>query len=215
MDETGERERTAVSRATTAASWLTPIAAAFIAILVGFTSSAVLVFQAAAAVGATPAQIGSWMLSLGIGLAITCIGLSWHYRMPIITAWSTPGAALLATSLAGVPMSDAIGAFMFSGLLIFIAGATGWFERIIGRIPAPLAAALLAGVLARFGIDAFAAVESEPVLVLSMFAVYLLGRRWLSRYAVILVLVVGLGLAAALGLVRTGELAFTLAARSS
>jgi benzoate membrane transport protein len=214
MDETGGRAQAAASpsRATTAASWLAPVAAAFIAILVGFTSSAVLVFQAAAAVGATPTQIGSWMLSLGIGLAITCIGLSWHYRMPIVTAWSTPGAALLATSLAGVSMSDAIGAFMFSGLLIFIAGATGWFERIIGRIPAPLAAALLAGVLARFGIDAFVAVEREPVLVLAMFAAYLVGRRWLSRYAVILVLVVGLGLATAFGLVRTGELAFTLAA---
>lgn len=214
MDEVGRRARAGVppSRATSAASWLAPVAAGFIAILVGFTSSAVLVFQAAAAVGATPTQIGSWMLSLGIGLAITCIGLSWHYRMPIVTAWSTPGAALLATSLAGVSMSDAIGAFMFSGLLIFIAGATGWFERIISRIPAPLAAALLAGVLARFGIDAFAAVDSEPVLVLAMFAAYLAGRRWLSRYAVILVLVVGVGLAMVSGLVRTGELAFTLAA---
>lgn len=192
-------------------SWLPPLVAGFVAVLVGFTSSAVLVFQAAEAAGATPAQIGSWMVALGFGMAVTCIGLSWYYRMPIVTAWSTPGAALLATSLVGVPMSDAIGAFVFCGLLIFVAGVTGWFERIIDRIPVPLAAALLAGVLARFGIDAFAAVAAEPDLVLTMFAAYLIGRRWLPRYAVIMVLVVGLALAALLGLIRTDALALTLA----
>jgi len=101
---------------------------------------------------------------------------------------------------------------VFCGLLIFVAGVTGWFERIIDRIPVPLAAALLAGVLARFGIDAFAAVAAEPDLVLTMFAAYLIGRRWLPRYAVIMVLVVGLALAALLGLVRTDALALTLAA---
>ena len=193
------------------ASWLPPITAGFVAVLVGFTSSAVIVFQAAAAAGATPAQTGSWMLSLGIGLAITCIALSWRYRMPIITAWSTPGAALLATSLVGVPMADAIGAFMFCGLLIFLSGVTGWFERIINHIPVPLAAALLAGVLARFGIDAVVAVGAQPGLVLAMFAAYLAGRRWLPRYAVILVLLTGIALAAVLGLLRVELLAITIA----
>ena len=196
---------------TALASWMPPLAAGFVAVLVGFTSSAVLVFQAAAAAGATPAQTGSWIMALGVGMAVTCIGLSWRYRMPIVTAWSTPGAALLATSLVGVPMSDAMGAFVFSGLLILLAGATGWFERIINRIPMPLASALLAGVLARFGIDAFAAVATEPDLVLVMFAAYLAGRRWLPRYAVILVLLVGVAMAGLLGLIETDTIALTLA----
>lgn len=194
------------------ASWLPPIVAGLVAVLVGYTSSAVLVFQAAASAGATPAQVGSWLLALGIAMAVTCIGLSWRYRMPIVTAWSTPGAALLATSLVGVPMSDAIGAFVFSGALILLAGATGWFERVIDRIPVPLAAALLAGVLARFGIDAFAAVATEPALVLAMFAAYVVGRRWLPRYAVILVVVTGLGLAFALGRIAAADLAVAPAA---
>ena len=193
------------------ASWLPPIAAGFIAVLVGFTSSAVLVFQAAAAAGATPTQIGSWIMALGIGMAVTCIGLSWRYRMPIVTAWSTPGAALLATSLVGVSMSDAMGAFVFSGLLIFLVGVTGWFERVINRIPIPLASALLAGVLARFGIDAFAAVTTEPHLVLVMFAAYLAGRRWLPRYTVILVLLIGVAAAGLLGLIALDAMALTLA----
>jgi benzoate membrane transport protein len=206
----GDRLPTA-RRGNTLLSWLPPVAAGFIAVLVGFTSSAVLVFQAAAAAGATPAQIGSWIMALGVGMAVTCIGLSWRYRMPIVTAWSTPGAALLATSLVGVSMPDAMGAFVFSGLLIFLVGITGWFERVIERIPIALASALLAGVLARFGIEAFAAVATEPVLVLAMFAVYLLGKRWLPRYAVILVLVAGVAVAAWLGLIAPGAVTLALA----
>ncbi len=193
------------------AAWLPPIAAGFIAVLVGFTSSAAIVFQAAAAAGATPAQIGSWIMALGFGMGLTSIGLSLRYRMPIVTAWSTPGAALLATSLVGVPMSDAIGAFVFCGLLIVLSGVTGWFERIIDRIPVPLASALLAGVLTRFGVDAFAAIGAQPQLVLAMFATYLAGRRWLPRYAVIAVLLVGMLVAAASGLIRSESVALTIA----
>jgi benzoate membrane transport protein len=194
------------------ASWLPPIVAGLVAVLVGYTSSAVLIFQAAATAGATPAQTGSWLLAFGVAMGLTCIGLSWRYRMPIVTAWSTPGAALLATSLVGVPMSDAIGAFVFSGALILVAGASGWFERVIDRIPVPLASALLAGVLTRFGIDAFAAASSEPALVLAMFAAYIAGRRWLPRYAVILVVATGLAMALLLGRIASADLAVAAAA---
>ncbi len=197
--------------ASAAGSWLPALTAGFVAVLVGFTSSAAVVFQAAEAAGATPAQIGSWIMALGVGLALTCIGLSLRYRMPIVTAWSTPGAALLVTSLVGVPMSDAIGAFVFSGLLITLAGFSGAFEKVIDRIPLPLASALLAGVLTRFGIDAFAGIGSQPVLVLLMCAVYLIGRRWFARYAVIAVLVVGVAVAAAMGLIQPGMVSLTLA----
>jgi benzoate membrane transport protein len=94
------------------------------------------------------------MMALGIGMGLTSIGLSWRYRMPIITAWSTPGAALLATSLGGISMAEAIGAFLFSAVLITLSGVSGWFERIIDRIPLPLTAAMLAGILFQFGIGA-------------------------------------------------------------
>ena len=100
------------------------LAAGFVTVLVGITSSAVIIFQAAGAARATPAEISSWMLALGIGMGITCIGLSLRYKTPVVTAWSTPGAALLVTSLAGVPMSAAIGAFLFSAALITTPGRT-------------------------------------------------------------------------------------------
>ena len=145
-------------------------------------------------------------------MAVTCIGLSWRYRMPIVTAWSTPGAALLATSLSGVTLEQATGAFLFCGLLITLCGVTGWFERVIDRIPAALAAALLAGILTRFALDAVLAARTQPWLVGLMFASYLLARIWLPRYAVPVMLVVGLGIAAASGLIDGDRLSFAPAA---
>jgi len=176
------------------------IAAGFAAVLIGYSSSAVIVFQAASAAGASAAQIGSWMMALGLGMAATTFGLSLYYRRPIITAWSTPGAALLATSLPGIGMSDAIGAFLFSALLITLSGVTGWFARIMDRIPLPLAAAMLAGVLFQFGVDAFVAMESRFGLVLAMFAVYLAAKWLLPRYTILAVLVAGFLLCLALDL---------------
>ena len=190
---------------------LSAIAAGFVTVLVGFASSAVIVFQAAQSLGASPEEISSWMWALGLGMGLTCIGLSLRYRMPVVTAWSTPGAAMLIGSVAGLPLSDAIGAFLMSALLIAASGFSGLFERMISRIPASLASGMLAGVLLRFGIDAFAAMETQLGMVLTMFAVYLLARRLLPRYAVILTLLVGIAVAAGLGLLRVDGLSLQLA----
>ncbi|MFC0267119.1 benzoate/H(+) symporter BenE family transporter [Kushneria aurantia] len=175
------------------------LSAGFVAVLVGYASSAVIIFQAAEAAGATPEQIGGWLAALGLAMGVTSIGLSLRYRQPILTAWSTPGAALLAVSLPGVPLSDAIGVFMFCALLILICGLTGWFAWLMQVIPQSIAAAMLAGVLLRFGLEAFASLQQDGVLVLSMILTCLFARRWLPRYAILLVLVVGLGVATVSG----------------
>lgn len=190
---------------------LSAIAAGFVTVLVGFASSAVIVFQAAQSLGASPAEISSWMWALGLGMGFTCIGLSLRYRMPVVTAWSTPGAAMLISSAAGLPMSDAIGAFVLSALLITVCGFSGFFEKMISRIPVSLASGMLGGVLLRFGLDAFGSVKTQPVLVLAMLAVYLFARRWFSRYAVILTLLVGIGIAAGSGLLRAEGLSLQMA----
>jgi len=178
--------------------------AGFVAVLVGFTSSVAIVFQAAQALGATSSQITSWMWALGLGMGITSLGLSLWTRQPVLTAWSTPGAALLAGT-AGISMPEAIGAFMVCGALILLAGLTKAFERVMDRIPVAVASALLAGVLARFGLDAVASVKTAPTLVLVMAAVYLAGRRWWPRYAVPAVLLAGVAVAAGQGRLHMSE----------
>jgi benzoate membrane transport protein len=187
------------------------IAAGFVTVLVGFTSSAAIVFQAAQSLGATPEQISSWMWALGLGMGVTCIGLSLRYRVPVVTAWSTPGAAMLISSAAGLPLSDAIGAFLLSAVLIAAAGFTGFFERMISRIPVSLASGMLAGVLLRFGLEAFQVVQTQLALGLIMFAIYLLSRRLAPRYAVILTFLVGITFSAAAGLVKVQALSLQLA----
>ncbi|CBA17597.1 benzoate/H(+) symporter BenE family transporter [Xanthomonas albilineans] len=178
---------------------LSALIAGFVTVLVGFTSSAAIVFEAARTVGASQAQIASWMLALGFGIAVTCIGLSLRYRMPVVTAWCTPGAALLIGSDGGLPLSDAIGGFVLAAALTAVAGFSGLFERALRRIPLSLASAMLAGVLLRFGLDVFVAMQHQLGMALTMFAVYLLGRRAFPRYAVIATLLAGIAFAAVNG----------------
>ncbi|MGE8286887.1 MAG: benzoate/H(+) symporter BenE family transporter [Stenotrophomonas sp.] len=190
---------------------LPAVIAGFITVLVGFASSAVIVFQAAQTVGADQVEIASWMWALGIGMGVTCIGLSLRYRMPVVTAWSTPGAAMLVVGASTLPLSDAIGAFVLAALLATVAGFSGVFEKAMRRIPVSLASGMLAGVLLRFGLDVFVSVGTQPLLVLAMLATYLLGRRLLPRYAVIATLLVGVAIAASKGLMHVDQVQLQLA----
>lgn len=192
---------------------LSAFTAGFVAVLVGFTSSVAIVFQAAQSFQATPAQITSWMWALGLGMGLCSLLPSLWLRKPVMVAWSTPGAAVLATAglAGGFSMAEAVGAFMVCAALITVAGVTGWFERIMGRIPMEIASALLAGVLARFGLQAFAAAQTALPLVLLMLGCYLLARRLLPRYAVVCTLAVAILYAALRGQMAWSAVAFELA----
>ena len=187
---------------------LSAATAGFVAVLVGFTSSVAIVFQAAQAFGATPELISSWMWALGLGMGLCSAVPSLILKKPVMVAWSTPGAAVLATAGAagGFSMAQAVGAFMACAVLIILSGATGLFERVMNRIPMALASALLAGVLARFGLQAFAAAQTALPLVVLMLLAYLLGRRFLPRYAVPLTLLVAVVFVLARGQFNTGAL---------
>lgn len=187
------------------------VIAGFVTVLVGFTSSAVIVFQAAQTLGASPTEIGSWMFALGLGMGLTCIILSLRYRIPVVTAWSTPGAAMLITTAAGVPMAEAIGAFLVSAALITLCGFSGWFERMMSRIPLSIASGMLAGVLLRFGLDVFIAMQTQFLMTFAMFCTYLIMRRLMPRYAVISALVLGILIAGLQGLLRLNAIRLELA----
>jgi benzoate membrane transport protein len=190
---------------------LSAFTAGFVAVLVGFTSSVAIVFQAAQAFGATPEVISSWMWALGLGMGLCSALPSLWLRKPVMVAWSTPGAAVLAVAGAGHGMGEAVAAFMISAAAITVFGVTGWFEKVMNRIPMAIASALLAGVLARFGLQAFIAAQTALPLVLLMLAAYLLGRRFVPRYAVPLTLVVGIAFVASRGQLAWGAVHLELA----
>lgn len=187
------------------------VVAGFVAMLVGYTSSLVLMFQAGQNAGLSSGQISSWIWALSIGMALTTIGLSLKYRTPIVIAWSTPGAALLVTSLPSVPYSDAIGAFVLCAVLLALCGLTGSVDRLLRRVPPALAAALLAGILFRIGIEICSAAQHQTALVLGMAMAYLVAKRLWPRYCVLVALVAGLLLAAGLGLLDFHGLRLELA----
>lgn len=183
-----------------------------IAVLVGYTGSVAIIFQAIDLLGASQAQANSWMLALGLGMGLSSLVLSLRYRMPILTAWSTPGAALLVISLNGIPMGEAIGAFLFCGVLLTVTGLTGWFEKLSHLLPDAIASAMLAGILFRFGLGIFESMDQNLPLVAIMCLTYFAGKRWFARYAIPTVLGVGVLFCWITGALDTDtEFAFSIA----
>ena len=185
--------------------------AGFLAVLIGYASSAAIIWQAAIVAGATTAQISGWMTALGLAMGVSTLALTLWYRAPVLTAWSTPGAALLITSLGGVSYGEAIGAYITCAVLVIICGVTGSFERLVKRIPSSLAAALLAGILFKIGSEIFVAAQHRTGLVLGMFFTYLIVKRLLPRYAVLAALLIGTLLSGMLGLLDFSGFALELA----
>ncbi|EPO0899175.1 benzoate/H(+) symporter BenE family transporter [Citrobacter amalonaticus] len=181
----------------------------FVAVLVGYASSAAIIWQAAVAAGASTAQIAGWMSALGLAMGISTLILTFWYRAPVLTAWSTPGAALLVTGLQGLTLPEAIGVFIIANALIVLCGVTGLFARLMQVIPHSLAAAMLAGILLRFGLQAFASLNDQFLLCGGMLLAWLILKRIAPRYAVIAALIAGAAIALFEGDIATSSLAMT------
>lgn len=169
-----------------------PIVAGLISVIVNYGGTFILVFQAAKMAGLSPELTASWVWSVSIGVGLTGLFLSWRYREPIITAWSTPAAAFLVTALATTSYAEAVGAYIISAAAFVLLGLSGYFEKLIRLIPPGIAAGLLAGILLQFGIGAFGGASVDPVLVGLLIVAYVLLKRFTARYAVVGILVIGL-----------------------
>ncbi|MGB0571846.1 MAG: benzoate/H(+) symporter BenE family transporter [Alphaproteobacteria bacterium] len=192
------------------------VSSALVGILVGFGSSITIVIAGAQAVGANPAQLASWVSAICLGTGVASIVLSLGHRLPMITAWSTPGAALIAgTAAAGVPsysMEAAVGAFLLTSLLVLLSAKGRPLAALIARIPSAIASAMLAGVLIGFSVAVFDAATMDPVLVLPLVGVFLVVRLFSPTWAVIAVLVAGVAWAVVLGKTEPYEASGSLAA---
>ncbi|AOA59751.1 benzoate/H(+) symporter BenE family transporter [Acinetobacter larvae] len=172
--------------------YMPAVVAGLISVIVNYGGTFILIFQAAQIAGLSPERTASWVWSISIGVGVTGILLSWRYKQPIITAWSTPAAAFLMTALASVPYAEAIAAYMLSALAFVLLGMTGYFAKLIRWIPMSIASGLLAGILLQFGIAVFANISADPLLVITLFLVYLIAKRLSARYAIVAVLGGGL-----------------------
>ncbi len=191
---------------------LSTIAAGFVASLVGLTSSIAIVFSAARVLGADDAKATSWVWAICIGMGVMTIVPSLWLRKPVMIAYSTPGAAILATMKPGeFTMAQGVGAFILCALAITVVGFSGIFEKLMDRIPVALASALLAGALTRFALNGFTDAKTAPWLVVITTLTYVL-TRWLApRYAVVAVLATGIVTAVLSNTFKTDELRWSIA----
>jgi benzoate membrane transport protein len=190
---------------------LSAAVAGFIATIISYAGPLVIIFQAADAAHLSRELLSSWVWAISIGSAVLGIGLSLRYRVPIIIAWSAPGSALLVALLPGISMNEAVGAYLLSSLIIFLVGISGAFDRVISKLPGAIAAAMLAGILMRFGTGLFVSLQGNTGLVLAMFVTYLVCKRLMPRYAVMAVLVVGCAIAMITGQLHREALVIGLA----
>ncbi|WP_130804709.1 benzoate/H(+) symporter BenE family transporter [Acinetobacter ihumii] len=166
--------------------------AGFVTFLIGISVSAVLVIQAAQMLGANTQQITSWFWALGIGIGLTGLILSWKFKYPVATSWSTAGLALIIATGSGYNLHEAIGAFLICGLITALLGFFGVFEKVLAYIPQSLTSAMLAGVLLKFGIAIFANMQDHWLFILSLLAVYVASKRLWPRYCIVITVVVGI-----------------------
>jgi len=178
---------------------LSAVIAGFIAVVISYAGPLIIVFQAASQAHLSSEQVSSWIWAISIGSGVTGLLLSWRLRIPVITAWSTPGAALLVSMLPTVSFAEAIGAYVVASLIIVVIGLSGAFDKLMSRLPKAIAAAMLAGILFRFGAELFTSIRLQPALVLSMIGVYLVCKRFSPRYAILSVLIVGCAFAGVMG----------------
>ncbi|APD85138.1 benzoate transporter [Alteromonas sp. Mex14] len=178
---------------------LSHISAGLTAVTVGYSSSVVIIIDVARKAGASDDIVVSWLLALGLGMGITCILFSWLSKLPVVTAWSTPGAAFLLTSIGDYRLSEAIGAFVICALLSLVTAQSRSLLKQISRIPPAISSALLAGILLPICLAIFSDVSEAPYLVALFIAAYLVGSRLFPRYLMLILLVMSVGISVFMG----------------
>ena len=185
--------------------------AGFLAVLISYSGPLIIFFQAAQKAQVSSAMMISWIWGISIGAAVAGIFLSIKYKVPIITAWSAPGTALLVTLFPHISLNEAVAAYITSAVVIFLVGITGYFDKLLRWIPQDVAAGMMAGILFQFGLGLFTASDSMPTIVFGMLAVFLVAKRLVPRYAMVWVLVCGVGLSLFLGKMNPVDVHFSLA----
>lgn len=185
--------------------------AGFLAVLISYSGPLIIFFQAAQQAQVSPEMMISWIWGISIGAAVAGILLSIKIKVPVITAWSAPGTALLVTLFPDLSLNEAVAAYIISAIVIFVIGISGYFDKLLRWIPPEIAAGMMAGILFQFGLGLFDASDKMPWIVLSMLLVFLISKRVAPRYSMLWVLLTGVGLSFLLGTMNTVDMHFQLA----
>lgn len=185
--------------------------AGFLAVLISYSGPLIIFFQAAQQAQVSAEMMISWIWGISIGAAIAGIFLSIQFKVPVVTAWSAPGTALLVTLFPEISLNEVVGAYLVCALTLFLIGISGYFDKLLKWIPPSIAAGMMAGILFQFGLKLFSASEFMPLIVFSMLLVFLIAKRWTPRYSMLWVLVTGVILSFILGEINAVAVDFSFA----
>lgn len=180
---------------------LSAVVAGLLAVIIAYCGPLIIVFQVATVAGVSTDMMMSWVWGISFGVGVSGIILSYLSKMPIMTGWSVPGTVLLLSLFPTLTVAEMVGAHIVAGLIIVLIGVSGRFDKLMSWIPQGVAGGMLAGLLFQFGAAAFNTIGSTPLLLVAMLTVYLLGKRYFSRYSIVAVFVTGL-----LFVIGTGQL---------
>ncbi|OED15208.1 benzoate/H(+) symporter BenE family transporter [Burkholderia sp. A2] len=187
------------------------ITAGFLAVLISYAGPLAIFFQASQAAHASNGMVTSWVWAISIGAGVSGLFASWKLKVPVVTAWSAPGTALLVGLFPQLTLNQAVGAYITAALIILAIGVSGYFDRLVRHIPRGIACGMMAGILLPFGMHAFSAATAQPVLGFGMIAAYVIFKQLLPRYSIVLVLLTGAALATLLGITHLGNVSPSLA----
>ncbi len=184
---------------------LSAVVAGLLAVIIAYAGPLIIVFQVATLAGVSTDMMMSWVWGISMGVGISGIFLSYISKMPIMTGWSVPGTVLLLSLFPTLTVPEMVGAHMLAGLIIVLIGISGSFDKLMAWIPQGVAGGMLAGLLFQFGAAAFNTIGSSPLLLVLMLSVYLLGKRYFSRYSIVAVFATGLLFVIVTGQLHTEE----------
>jgi benzoate membrane transport protein len=187
------------------------VTAGFLVVLISYAGPMLIIFQGAAIAQVSNEILTSWIWAVSMGGGLSGLYLSWRYKMPIITAWSAPGTALLVTLFPNMSVNEAISSYITAALIILLIGISGTFDKLIKHIPKGIAAGMMAGILFQFGVNVFKSISTMPALALAMIAVYLVFKRLLPKFVILFVLVIGVLMSYLISNINPTKFAFTFA----
>ena len=185
--------------------------AGFLAVLISYSGPLIIFFQAAQKANVSNAMMISWIWGISIGAAVAGIFLSIKFKVPVITAWSAPGTALLVTLFPHISLNEVVGAYITSAIVIFLVGISGYFDKLLKWIPHDIAAGMMAGILVQFGLGLFKATDTMPMIVFGMLLCFLIAKRFSPRYSMVWVLVCGVVLSLIFGKMNPVDVNFSIA----
>ncbi len=166
--------------------------AGFLAVAISYAGPLVIVFQAGQQAGIDADMMASWIWAISIGSAITSIGLSAYYRIPVLLAWSIPGTALLISLFPELSLSEMVGAYIIAAIISLAIGISGYFDKLLTLIPQGIAAGMMTGILFGFGLQIFESINNAPIIPLVMLLTFIVGKQLTPRYVIFWVLLSGI-----------------------